>query len=401
VRSHPQSRYLRPSERLRRVRKGLAIPPGLAAEFTTDPRVTEERIEAIERGTGKPPTRAEVESLSRLYGIPWEELASPDFRLDKIKVLFLLQDQHPSTEAKLAVGRIAHVARSYRSLEQALGRPDRYVKLLHDWVPDSRYGDKGQEYKQGIRLSRKVRERLNLQSNPIKSIQEILDKVGILLLFANLPEAVAGIAVIDPSHGPTIAVNLAGRNENLWFLRFTLAHELCHVVFDRGNQHALARYDGYSQLDSSNQKQERRANAFAAHLLAPSAGFRADFEQQGSLAERLRRVMERFGLHYKAATKHIPHHDLASSEDLASVTVDHRPSPEWKTLEKPRWIEDFPWEVVRAERRGSFARLVVSAWKAQFVTTSRLYELLDGDHQGDPQQLVDYFGNDLLQLPSA
>src|SRR5439155_10894386 len=77
---------------------------------------------------------------------------------------------------------------------------------------------------------------------------------------------IRAVSVAGPQHRPSVLLNPghatyasgAGR-------RFTLAHELCHLLFDRGYGARLAIASGpWAPRDI-----EQRANAFAAMLLMP------------------------------------------------------------------------------------------------------------------------------------
>ena len=79
-------------------------------------------------------------------------------------------------------------------------------------------------------------------------------------------ENVRGISIAGPQHQPGIIVNSNhAANGHSSGYRFTLAHELCHLLFDREAGRRLAVVTGpWAPRDV-----ERRANAFAAMLLMP------------------------------------------------------------------------------------------------------------------------------------
>jgi len=77
---------------------------------------------------------------------------------------------------------------------------------------------------------------------------------------------VRGISLTSPVHRPTIVVNdCFENNRREAVLRFTLAHELCHILFDQDFDHELAMASGPWAPAAI----ERRANAFAAMFLMP------------------------------------------------------------------------------------------------------------------------------------
>ena len=81
-------------------------------------------------------------------------------------------------------------------------------------------------------------------------------------------DTVRGVSIAGPRHRPGIIVNSnCPLNEHPSGRRFTLAHELCHLLFDREAGRRLAIASGrWAPRDV-----ERRANAFAAMLLMPTS----------------------------------------------------------------------------------------------------------------------------------
>ena len=76
------------------------------------------------------------------------------------------------------------------------------------------------------------------------------------------------MSIAGPRHRPGIIVNSNhAANGHPSGYRFTLAHELCHLLFDREAGRRLAIASGpWAPRDV-----ERRANAFAAMLLMPTS----------------------------------------------------------------------------------------------------------------------------------
>ena len=98
-------------------------------------------------------------------------------------------------------------------------------------------------------------------------IEHILSMLGVTVTELPLSdEKIRGVAIAGPQHRPGIALNPnSSFNMHPWGRRFTLAHELCHLLFDREAGRGLAIASGpWAPLGV-----ERRANAFAAMLLMP------------------------------------------------------------------------------------------------------------------------------------
>ena len=82
-------------------------------------------------------------------------------------------------------------------------------------------------------------------------------------------DSIRGVAIAGVGFSPQIAINRTHHfNRNESGKRFTIAHELCHVLFDRTRARRIAHASGGPWAA---QGIEQRANAFAAYLLMPRA----------------------------------------------------------------------------------------------------------------------------------
>ena len=104
-------------------------------------------------------------------------------------------------------------------------------------------------------------------------VEAILERLGVDVAEASLSDrSIRGVAIAGPRHRSGIVWNRNNHlNADSWGLRFTLAHELCHLLFDRDVGQRLAVASGPWAPPSL----ERRANAFAAMLLMPTETVRA------------------------------------------------------------------------------------------------------------------------------
>ena len=99
-------------------------------------------------------------------------------------------------------------------------------------------------------------------------IEGLIEKLDVRIeKLALSDEKVRGASIAGPRHRPGIIVNSNhAANGHASGYRFTLAHELCHLLFDRESGRRLALASGpWAPRDV-----ERRANAFAAMLLMPT-----------------------------------------------------------------------------------------------------------------------------------
>ncbi len=117
-----------------------------------------------------------------------------------------------------------------------------------------------------------ILKKFNISSIPIPivKIMKLLD-FEVIVQNYEFSSTLSGIIGIDYKlkdiykSDKVISVN---RKDNLGHQRFTMAHELCHYIFDFDRNNKLAYYDGYD-TQNINQPAEKRANTFAANLLMP------------------------------------------------------------------------------------------------------------------------------------
>ena len=124
-------------------------------------------------------------------------------------------------------------------------------------------------WEQGYELAEEVHESLNgeFEQGSFVDVYELIEALGIKVAQLRLSDKkVRGCAIAGPKHRPGIFFNgYHASNAHAAGLRFTLAHELCHILFDRERGCSLAVASG----PWAPRAIEQRANAFAAMLLMP------------------------------------------------------------------------------------------------------------------------------------
>jgi Zn-dependent peptidase ImmA (M78 family) len=123
-------------------------------------------------------------------------------------------------------------------------------------------------WEQGYELAESLHELLRLSGEPV-DIRGLIEDLDISVVDRELEDStVRGCSIVGPQHKPTIVMNRGSRYAATEVaVRFTLAHELCHILFDRSHGRRLAIASG----PWAPRGIERRANAFAAMFLMPSA----------------------------------------------------------------------------------------------------------------------------------
>lgn len=157
-------------------------------------------------------------------------------------------------------------------------------------------------YEEGYELAEEVREviGISLEERDI-NVQRILNDLGIKIEDLSLDtDSVRGVAIAGPGFAPAILVNTNSIfNQTKVGRKFTLAHELCHILFDRTRARKLSHVSGPWTAPRT----EKRANAFAAMFLASRIATREVFREYGK--DRTREAAKALELGHSAFVEHL------------------------------------------------------------------------------------------------
>jgi len=121
------------------------------------------------------------------------------------------------------------------------------------------------------RVAQHERSKLGFgEREPIGNLRKTLDEIGVHVFIDVLNSRLAGLYTYVPTFGYCILVN---RLHPLERMRWTIAHEYGHFLFDRDKP-------GVDYLTTQTRKPhgERFADAFASNFLMPAEGVRRQFE---------------------------------------------------------------------------------------------------------------------------
>lgn len=123
-----------------------------------------------------------------------------------------------------------------------------------------------ESYKQGYQLANWLREELDLEQGPVDPVS-ILESWDVEIIRREINCEIDAIAVWGTRHGPGVILNIGSgsRASTEKGLRATLAHEICHLLYDRGRSLPVVDVLG----GFGPRLPEKRANAFSAELLLP------------------------------------------------------------------------------------------------------------------------------------
>ena len=133
--------------------------------------------------------------------------------------------------------------------------------------------------------SREVLKEFKISNAPVP-IVKIMSSLGFKVVLQNYEEKnLSGIIGVDIELVDKIGTDKivsVSRKDTLGHQRFTLAHELCHYIFDFDRDSLKPYYDGYDTA-KADVETEVRANTFAANLLMPKEIFVAQYKMYLSL----------------------------------------------------------------------------------------------------------------------
>lgn len=189
--------------------------------------------------------------------------------------------------------------------------PDRLVELRHDdpaWMAVSPWAS-------GYSLAEDLLE----QADPAPSaerteLEQLVSSLGIVVVDAHL-DAVGprGVAIAGENIRPTILVNVDHPAYTGVGRRFTIGHELCHILHDRERARPLA----HTSTPWAPAAVEQRANAFAAMLLMPKSRARRPLTDDTvrALRSAVRSLARTLGVSETALKQHLANLGEISPEE--------------------------------------------------------------------------------------
>ena len=332
--------------KLARTAAGLSLR-GLADAISH--RVTAQAIGKYERNEAMPSSGVLIALAAALHTTPDYLLGDPELVLDDLE---FRKNAFTSkrAEARVVASVLAHLER-YLSIEDILQMSSAHwdeprdvpYPVRHDPIEADRAADA-------------LRHRWRLGNEPIPNLVELLEERGVKIFAVDLG-SVGGLAARAgrPSHPavPLIVVNATNWGERQ---RFTIAHELGHIVLDVA-----------SSLDA-----ERVAHRFAGAFLMPAEALWLEVGKHRSaiaLGELL--VLKHvFGVSIQALTHRCRDLDIINQATYRAL---------FSEFNRLGWRSE-PYEEYRAmpgELPNRFNRLCLRALAEGAISESRAAELLD------------------------
>lgn len=373
----------------------LGMSPAFVAR---EARIAADRLAAIEAGA--PPSVAEIERLADVYGLDADLLEDEPItvsRKDTVHALALRSEfRAVSALTKRRALAAASAARDVVELRALLHRGRGYDQLLARTRPRPPARDKP-PFAQGAHWAHEWRKLLKAGQAPIPSARDLVRSAfpEVAVLVTDLgDETISGMSFAAPARGPAIVLNAQGKNTNPLVRRFSLLHELGHLLMDAQRGEPLAGISGFlsdHQLDV-----EQRANAFAVRFLCPERELKS--LARSEKRDPIGRLVERWGVHAAAARLYL---DKVAGVELPEAPSDMHlvssVSPKWSEAED--WgLDRFPLDEVPLERRTDVALLAAQAYSRGKVGRDRYARYLGVTPAEPVERVLDYYS---LDLPDA
>jgi len=221
------------------------------------------------------------------------------------------------------------------------------------------------------RVAQHERSRLGFgEREPIGDLRKTLDEVGVHVFVDAMHSKLAGLYSYVEGFGYCILVNRLHPRERM---RWTIAHEYGHFVFDRDKP-------GVDYLNSGGRKpfSERFADAFAANFLMPAEGVRRQFEDAKARSGDVNvgdvcRMADFYGVSMMAMTLRMENLKLIRSGTWEFLKTSGVQISEMKREAGIVAPDQKPVIDIFPER---YLLLAIQAWNSEEITTAQFARLL-------------------------
>lgn len=256
-----------PAVLVRRAREAAALRREQLAAWA---RLDLARLKDLEEGRAEFTWR-ELDRCARVFGLRVDDLLEGEAGRAPMTLLLRSHQSESSLEAQenLTVDSCELLGEFQRALRD-IAELEQELCISRPAFPTIRKGTKKAELHPGESLARTVRRELGLGDDAIPSMVELLQTLGLYVLWeSKIERTLDGACARLPV--PGVLVVLDEDFPSPWRTRTTLAHELCHLLFDLGADRPVLLSPSHARGRHMDDL-ERTAKAFAAHLLVPSSG---------------------------------------------------------------------------------------------------------------------------------
>lgn len=231
------------SIRLREARQMMGLSMDKLVERTSE-AITKQSISRYEKGIMRP-KRDALQAIAKALNISEEYFEGTNLKIDMPMLRTTSNGKLSEEELQALEAKLSFWAEQYLAKEKEAGFPTRFKNPVK--------GTKVSTLEDAIHAADLLREKWHCGDGPIASILRLLERKGIMILAANLPEYVFGMSTWADKKHPLIVLDMRPEKSTIERLRFTAAHELAHL---------LLAFPVNAELDI-----EKRCNKFAGFFL--------------------------------------------------------------------------------------------------------------------------------------
>jgi Zn-dependent peptidase ImmA (M78 family)/transcriptional regulator with XRE-family HTH domain len=281
-------------------------------------------------------------------------------------------DDIDARDARL-LARAAEAGRVVAELRKLLGESESAVAAHRKLIAVTKSEE---PWRQGYELGACARRDLLPEHQPLISVQEALEKLGVHVAFVRFESTeIEAASLFETGSGPVILLNKSSTRVSYRLSRRAiLAHELCHLLHDGGERDLtiVSREEG---LDVSGT--ERRANGFAPNFLAPKDWIDPHGKNAKAIVSAL---AEAWGLSLEGAAWHAKNLGKISESKIKQFR-EEAVKPGFATRFEPE-LNHTPADLVGIEREptdltnGYLSELAIIASEEGVISKGRAAEIL-------------------------
>lgn len=240
-----------------RYRKGRVSQESLAEKVG----ITRQTINNYEKAKTLPDSKT-LSLIAHHLGVTLDDLLSPVNQLPQTLNHFCFRFHSTFTQKSQFVSYVEGLLNTYTALETAVGLPP--------YAPESTPCDQVEGNEKRIQqIAKQFRARLGIGDAPIPNLFEAVEEIGLKVLrFPIEQKDFLGLSACSTTQGAFVLIN--SHNLSIERQLFTLAHEIGHLIFHRGDYQDPLMANGCRDEEKN---REQVANYFASHLLVSQTAF--------------------------------------------------------------------------------------------------------------------------------
>ena len=243
------------SIRLHEARMMMGLSMEKLAELTGG-IITKQSISRYEKGLMLPKRVAKL-AMAKALNISDSYFDGTNLKIDMPMLRTTSNGKLSEDELQALEAKLSFWAEQYLAKEKEAGFPTRFKNPIKD--------TKVSTLEDAIQATILLREKWHCGDGPIASILRLLERKGIMILAATLPDYVFGMSTWADKKHPLMILDFNPEKSSVEKLRFTAVHELAHLLL--------------SFPQESDYSVEKRCDLFASFFLLPKHTF---IEELGS-----------------------------------------------------------------------------------------------------------------------